>query len=197
MTRKVILVIVIWGLFGLWSYYWVKTYIADIYFKRSQIYLTAEDVGKAQGYANKAIKFNPFEPNYYRGRAKVLTVSLVDNEAATSLNLKGRILDNLKKAEELNPKNLVTLRNSVPIYYFLAVKDVSLISGILNTDPIYLPITKEFFKTLKDNYSYDVGVIALLAKYEKKLGLDAEYLESRKIVERLRPELLNWHESFR
>ncbi|MBU1132745.1 hypothetical protein KKG08_00535 [Patescibacteria group bacterium] len=195
MIRKIILTIVIWGAFSLWSFYWIKIYISDIYFKKSQIYLTAEYVDKAQEYSNKAIKFNPFEPNYYRGRAKVLTVSLVDEKDLGAV--KNRILKDLKKAEKLNLNNLVTLRNAVPIYYFLAIGDISLTSGILNLDPVYLPVTKEFFKTLKETYSHDVGVVTLLAKYEKKLGLDAEYLESRKIVERLRPELLDWHESFR
>ena len=195
MIRKIILTIVIWGAFSLWSFYWIKIYISDIYFKKSQIYLTAEHTDKAQDYSDKAIKFNSFEPNYYRGRAKVLTVSLVDEKDLGAV--KDRILKDLKKAEKLNPNNLVTLRNAVPIYYFLAIEDISLTSGILNLDPMYLPVTKEFFKTLKETYSHDVGVVTLLAKYEKKLGLDAEYLESRTIVERLRPELLDWHESFR
>ncbi|MFH1648176.1 MAG: hypothetical protein ABIA11_00390 [Patescibacteria group bacterium] len=195
MIKKIVLTVAIWGVFGLWSFYWIKIYISDIYFKRSQIYLTAEYVDKAQEYSDKAIKFNPFEPNYYRGRAKALTVSLVDGKDVGSV--KNRILEDLEKAEELNPKNLVTLRNSVPIYYFLAIEDISLTSGIPNLDPMYLPVTKEFFKALKETHSHDVGVVTLLAKYEKKLGLDSQYLESRKIIERLRPELLDWHESFR
>ena len=195
MVKKVTLMVIIWGIFGLWSFYWVKIYISDVYFKKSQVYLTVEKIDKALECADKAVKFNPFEPNYYRGRAKVLTVSLVGKKDAGIV--KERILKDLKKAEELNPKNLVTLRNSVPIYYFLAVEDVSLTSGILNLDENYLGITKEFFKILKDKYSRDIGVVTLLAKYERKLGLDKEYLESREIVKDLRPELLDWHESFR
>ena len=195
MVKKISLMVIIWGMFGLWSFYWVKIYISDIYFKKSQVYLTAEKIDKALECADKAVKFNSFEPNYYRGRAKVLTVSLVGKKDASIV--KERILKDLKKAEELNPKNLVTLRNSVPIYYFLAVEDVSLTSGILNLDENYLGITKEFFKTLKDKYPHDIGVVTLLAKYERKLGLDEEYLESREIVKDLRPELLEWHESFR
>ncbi|MFC1700348.1 hypothetical protein ACFLZ4_01735 [Patescibacteria group bacterium] len=195
MIKKAVLLVVVWGIFGLWSLYWAKVYISDMYFKKSQIYLVAESLERALKYSDKAVKFNSWEPNYYRGRAKVLTVSLVSNKDVTSV--KENILSDLKKAEELNPRNLVTLRNSVPIYYFLAIKDISLTSGLLNLDERYLDATKEFFKTLKNSYSHDVGVIVLLAEYERKLGLDDEYMESRKIVERLRPELLNWHESFR
>ena len=103
----------------------------------------------------------------------------------------------IKKAIELNPLNLVTIRNSIPLYYFLAVKDVGNVSGIDNIDTEYLSTVKEFFQNTKYRYWNDAGVISTIAKYEKRLSFTNEYQESTKRISELRPDLLEWYPSFR
>jgi hypothetical protein len=105
--------------------------------------------------------------------------------------------EDLKKAEDLNPDNLVTLRNSIPLYYFLAVEDVFLRSGPDNLDQEYSSETIAFYEKIKERYWSDVGVILSVAKYEKRLGLTDEYRKSVNRVRELRPDLLDWHESLR
>lgn len=182
------------GLFIFWVFLCVRYYTADVYFKKSQDYLKKGKYSEALVYINKSVNLNPNEPNYYRGRAKILTISLVEKQKP---DLKNLIYEDLNKAINLNQNNLVTLRNSVPIYYFLAVKDIFGAMSIENTDDYYISQTKNFYKDFKNKFSNDIGVVTLIAKYEKKLGLIKEYKESEDIVRKIRPDLLNWHESFR
>jgi hypothetical protein len=174
----------------------MRMYSADTYFKKSQTLIGTGEEKLVLKDATKAISLNPYEPNYYRGRAKVLIVRSLPYSNKNS-ELKLQILADLKKAYTLNPTNLVTIRNSIPLYYFLAVKDLSLTSGPKNLDEEFVNYTKDFFAITKDAYWNDAGVIASLAKYEKKLGLDTEYEKSVERIKILRPDLLEWHESFR
>ena len=138
---------------------------------------------------------NPFEPNYYRGRAKVNTVLLVSSQ--DKQKVKQEIFDDLKKSFEINKNNLVTIRNSIPIYYFLAVGDIYKAPGDDNYDDKYIGYVKDFFNDIKNRYPNDVGVILSVAKYEKKLGLEESYKNSVGRIKFLRPDLLEWHELFR
>ena len=76
-----------------------------------------------------------------------------------------------------------------PLYYFLA--------GYPKPDPVYLSLTIKFLETTKHRFSQDAGVVSLVAKYEKELGLMDDYNESVRMVAVLRPDLLQWYDSFR
>ena len=182
--------------FAAFKSFYIK-YSADVYFSNSEKFLEKFELEKALNNATESIKNNPLEPNYYRQRAKVyLTMSAVfDDDYKTGL--KKSALDDMYMAYDINPNNLVTIRNLVPLFYFLSVQDYTLSASDGNVDQAFLPITKNFYEKIKNIFPNDAGVYVLLAKYEKRLGLIAEYAASVKKVEELRPDLLEWHENFR
>ena len=192
---RALLIFVVVGVYFYLNLYIFKFYNADIYYKKGQEYIKNGDEKRALYYADKAVTMNPYEPNYYRGRAKIKTVLLASTQ--NNIKIKQEIYDDLKKALELNKNNLVTIRNSIPIYYFLAVGDVYKAPGKDNYDEKYIELVKDFFNDTKRNYSNDVGVLVSIAKYEKKLGLEESYQDSVTRIEFLRPDLLEWHELFR
>ena len=192
---RALLIFVVVGVYFYLNLYIFKFYNADIYYKKGQEYIKNGDEKRALYYADKAVTTNPYEPNYYRGRAKIKTVLLASTQ--NNIKIKQEIYDDLKKALELNKNNLVTIRNSIPIYYFLAVGDVYKAPGKDNYDEKYIELVKDFFNDTKRNYSNDVGVLVSIAKYEKKLGLEESYQDSVTRIEFLRPDLLEWHELFR
>jgi len=61
----------------------------------------------------------------------------------------------------------------------------------------YSGAVKEFFQNTKDKYWHDAGVISTIAKYEKRLSFLTEYQESVNRIKEIRPDLLEWHPSFR
>ena len=193
-TRRIVLI-------PLWFFYFFIVYRLSFFFsadkdyKKSLELIKRDSYDSALYYADRAVFINPLEPSYYRGRAKVRSAFLVHNDDVISV--KKAIFDDLKKAEELNPENLVTVRNSIPIYYLLAVKDFYAEPGENNADEKYAEIVKDFFARVKHKYWNDAGVISSVAKYEKKLGLEKEFEESKLRISKLRPDLLEWHESFR
>ncbi len=146
-------------------------------------------------YANKSINKNPHEPRYYYGRARIYLALTTNQNKESAEALKKLALNDLQKATKLNPNNLVTLRNVVPLYYFLAIKDYTLTSTNNNIDQEYIQITINYFQHLKNTYPKDVGVVTLVAKYEKKLNLNQEYKQSLEMIENLRPDLVQWHPS--
>jgi len=194
---KIFLLILVWGGFVICFKFLMKTYLADVYYEKSQKYLKLSKVGTAQRYADLAIESNPNEENYHRGRAKVNILALVSKSEYEKAVLKNNILADLEYSVNLNPNNLVVIRNSVPLYFFLSTNDLSKPAIEGNVDYTYLPHAKRFFEETKNSYFHDVGVIALVAKYEKRLGLEEEYNRSVKQIEILRPDLLDWYESFR
>lgn len=168
--RNLILIVITILYLLLMGVYW-QTVSADESYEGAQKALDNRETAKALYYANKSIKKNPREPRYYYGRAKVLLGSDSREDA----------LGDLEAARELNPNNLVTLRNMVPLYYFLA------------TEQTYLAEAQKYFNEIKHYSPNDVGVYALLAKYENKLGLGKGMRESVENVNRLRPDLLEWY----
>ncbi|MFC1622299.1 tetratricopeptide repeat protein [Patescibacteria group bacterium] len=132
-----------------------KHFLADIYYKMPE-----------------AVVLNPNEPTYYRYLAKQHL--LEDNEEAA--------FEDIISAISLNPKNLTTLRNIIPIFYFLG--------------PGYIPQTLEYFAHLKKTYPNDLGILADIAKYEKRMGLMTDFKKTYEIGKKLRPDLVEWHESF-
>jgi tetratricopeptide (TPR) repeat protein len=146
----------------------INIFSADVHYKKSRDLLSEGKIKAALYNTNEAVEKNSREPRYYYQRAKTLLVQN-DNEKAEA---------DLKKSIELNPKNLVTIRNIVPIYSFL---DSAAALG--------------YYSSIKNVSPNDVGIYVLLAKYEKKLGLEEQYQESIAKITQLRPDLLNWHNS--
>lgn len=195
-TIQLVLAAVFISLYAGFAYTVANIYTADVCNEKA---VNLADRGAYYAALNKAecaVNKNDHEPNYYRNRAKILILLAATSEDSDISDYKKAALFDLIAAYNLNPKNLVTLRNSVPLYYYLAIRDYSLPPGINNQDSEYIGITKEFFTTIKNRYSGDAGVVVLLAKYEKKLGLTKEYEESVEIIKKLRPDLLDWHEAF-
>jgi hypothetical protein len=191
---KIPTLVFIWVIYTFSAFVLISLYKADIYFNKSQDLVKEKEYDRAVFYANKSVELNPFEPNYYRGRAKVNTVFLVsDNDIEKT---KSNIYLDLKKAEELNPDNLVTIRNSIPIYYFLAVRDLHLTPGPDNTDDKYIEIVSKYYSKVKNDYWGDVGVLLSLAKYEKRLGMYENYERSISRIKDLRPDILEWNDLF-
>ncbi len=187
--KKVILLIFIctWVLLAFFTF--IKIYRADEDLYKSQEYLGEGDIEMAKSLIDQAIKNNPQEANYYRVRAKVLVVGLVPDDSQDQQIDKESALRDLRTAYNLNPNNLVTIRNEIPLYYYLA--------GYPSIDENYLPTVTNFLEINKMRFNNDAGVVALVAKYEKKLNLTKEYGDSVKIINILRPDLLQWYESFR
>lgn len=169
-----------------------RMYLADVFYESSQNSFALQDYEEAEQFASRAVSLNPNEPAYLRHRAKALIMmSFSQNNAV----FKSQAYDDLISAYHLNPNNLATIRNSVPLLYFLSVKDYAIpaTSGT-NIDSNFFNLTKEYYANVKNISRNDVGIFVLLAKYEKKLGLVEEYMESLKNITNLRPDLLEWHQ---
>jgi hypothetical protein len=197
MTKKV-LIIFIWSVYILICVIFIRMLLADMNYEKSQEMLGGQYLKYAANLSEKSVSQNPYEPNYYKGRAKVnlMRLAYVDYQLPKPL-IKELILADLVKAYSLNKDNLVTIRNIFPLYYFLAMNDISLGTADNNTDPKYIEITKEFLESNKKRFWNDAGVVASVANYERKLGFVREYGESVQRIMELRPDLLNWYESFR
>jgi hypothetical protein len=172
-------------------------YVADVYYERSQALISEGNIVTAAVYANEAILKNPLEPNYYRGRARVNIAQLINANQQEKELIKLAALNDLKTAYDLNTNNLVTIRNAVPLYYFLAAKDLSQPGSSENVDEKFLPVTRSFYQMTKRKFPNDVGVYVLVAKYEKRLGLTDDFNASLERIKQLRPDLLDWQESLR
>ena len=174
-----------------------SNYNADKMYQKAKDSLDRSELSNAFDYAESAIKLNPLEPNYYRMRARVLINYLPHKDTSTRTFTKQLIVNDLKNAYNLNTENLVTIRNLVPLYYFVAAENISAPAGSENIDPYFFEAAKNFYASIKDYSKNDVGIYALLAKYEKRLNMMEEYGVSVNKVRILRPDLLDWYESFR
>ncbi len=192
---KPLLIFVIAGIYIVLMSKFMNIYVADVYYTASKGDMENGLLKDAEKNINKAISLNVKEPAYYRQRAKVMLGTLILAEDAEETKLVAQ--KDLETAQKLNVKNLATLRNSIPLYYFLAIGDISDIVSDQNIDEKYLPVTRNYYDLLKDTYGNDLGVLADVAKYEKKLGLGREYEQSWQRAYELRPDITNWHESFR
>ncbi len=178
--------------------------LADMFSKASDRYFEAGESQKALAYNNKSIRLNPSEPYYYRQRAKTYMLTLVDQPKDQADKIKASAFDDMITATNLNPKNLVTLRGNISLYYFLALEDLvdatnnsnqadQGISATISTDPHYLNLASDYYTRLSENYPSDVGVQTQVAKYQKLLGLESEYKETLQKVVDLRPDLIDWY----
>ena len=168
-------------------------YVADNHYKKSQKIVRKNEPDQAIYLASVAIEKNKNEPRYYLGRAKVYLAATI---STANIEYKSLALADLEKAKALNPNNLVTIKNSVFPYYLLSLKDLSKPVNAQNIDQDFIENTKAFYSATKEKYKTDVGVYTLIAKYESKLGLLEEFEDGIEKVEILRPDLLQWHDSF-
>jgi len=129
-----------------------KRFVADVYYKEP-----------------KSVVLNKYEPTYYRYRAKQ---RLLEGDKVGALS-------DVEKAVAVNPKNLTTLRNIIPIYYFLNVSE-----------------TQEYFNYLKITYPNDLGILADIAEYEQKLNHMEDFRQTVQQAKSLRPDIVEWHKSF-
>lgn len=171
-----------------------KMYLADIQLAQSEELLLNGKTQKALDKINAAIKNNPQEPKYYRHRAKISVTATLGQKPETQKQLKDLAVRDLEKGRSLNPKNLATLRNSAPIYFFLGNKDLSQPATTENIDTSYLFTIENYFNQIKNYNDTDVGLYVLSAKYEKRLEMNDGYNESVEKIKELRPDLLDWHE---
>ncbi len=172
-----------------------KFFAADINAKKIDVAVKDLNFEKALKNANSAIKMNPHEPYYYRQRAKIF-VLLAAQENLDKKVYKEQALNDLQSGYKLNTDNLATLRNSIPYYYFLAKDDFALQQDPntnVNIDGDFAPTTLDFYKTTKNRFNTDAGVIVTIAKYEKLLGFNKEYVKSVEMLKKLRPDLLEWY----
>ena len=174
----------------------VSLYYADMYYTQSRDLVGDVKFSDALKFANKALEQNPLEPAYYRGRAKILTLSaLYSLKEEDRLSLKKVAFEDLQRAFKLNTGNLATVRNSIPLYYYLSLKTLD--GSNSDLDQEYLQKTKGFFDFIKKEYPNDVGALVDVAKYQKKLGLTKDFNITLKIIADLRPDLLDWNEDLR
>lgn len=165
-------------------------YRADVKSRSSKDALETGATQEALVLADNAVALNPFEPAYYRWRAKANLLESIymspDEREAT----KDAILADLEKSRDLNPENLATLRNNISLYYFLALQDTSEESPV---DEEFLSVTRAYYASLKEAYSTDLGVLTSVAHYENRLGLTKESEVTENMIRSLRPEILEWH----
>ena len=194
---KLILLIAVWTAAVLVISYVNRIFLADKLSVQAADFLKEGDPERALGFINKSVELNPFEPSYYRTRSLVyLTAGILEKDVNKKTGFKNNAYNDLQKSLVLNPDNLVTERNLVPVYYFLANGNPESAPGAQNRDPEFINATKDFFQMLKSKYSRDAGVISLVAEYERKLGLTDEYEKSKEMIRNLRPDLLEWYGSF-
>lgn len=194
---KLMLLVIVWTSAGYVISFVNRIYSADKLSVRSADFLRKEEYEKALNTANGSLELNPLEPSYYRTRALVyLTAGILEKDGVKKNIYKKSAYADLQRALVLNPDNLVTERNLVPVYYFLANEDPAAKPGGNNHDPEFIGEAKNYFQMLKAKYSRDAGVISLVAEYERKLGLTEEYEKSKEMVRILRPDLLEWYSSF-
>ncbi len=174
-----------------------QIYMADTYMTAEKDKVLEEHYDLALKKINKSVELNYFEPNYHKEKARTLLIQQLDPDSKENRGvLKDQAYEEMKIAAGLNSNNLVTLRNLVPLYYFLAVANLDKPANASNLDEKYWPIARAYFDELKIKYSTDAGVISIIAGYEKKLNLNKGYEKSVEMIEQLRPDLLNWYSSF-
>ncbi|MFZ5424449.1 MAG: hypothetical protein ACOZAO_01495 [Patescibacteria group bacterium] len=176
-------------------YKFVNIYNADRAYVTSKELLTKGYIDKSIEEAQNAQKLNKNEPRYYQAEAKALLAKTV--EETNKDELKQTAVNKLETAIKLNDKNLATIRNNVPIYYFVGVKDLAKEASINNLDADNLTKVNEYYAYAENYAPQDVGVKVLLAKYYKKLFQYEKFEKTKEDIKALRPDLLEWHEDIR
>lgn len=166
---------------------WIKfgsLFLADYYSQKAEDALEKGEYTSSLKYSTQAIALNPKEESYYRRRAKV---SLI-------FSAKEDVLMDINTAIELNPKNLATLRNVIPLMYYLSLQNpMAQNSSEELVDLEYFPKAVEFYRYMFHIYPNDAGILVSLAYYQGKLGLDEDLDQTLQRIRILRPDLLEWH----
>jgi tetratricopeptide (TPR) repeat protein len=184
MIRAILLFVVVSVYLVLVSKF-INLYFADVYYVSSKNELENGQLEDAADHIVRATGLNGNEPAYRRQKAKILLATLI---WADEDETRAEILKNLKKAYDLNPNNLATTRNSIPLYYFLSAEAM---------EADYVTVTRNYYIMLKNTYQNDLGLYADVAKYERKLGLDEDFNLTKAKAENMRRDVVEWHESFR
>jgi len=192
---RILLIIFVFGLYIKFTKTIFNLYSADVRAARSKRLLLEADYENSLRLAKEAVSLNPSEPYYYRLRAQSYLMNSLFLEKEAKNTLKELALADLKYSERLNPKNLATLRNNIPFYYYLSLDDFSSVSEDAAFDEVCVEKTIEHLNYLKTTYPTDVGVLVSVSHYEKLLNLDERYKETLFRIRELRPDLLNWHPS--
>lgn len=174
----------------------VFLYQADVEFVKSLNALSKYELETSMEKILNAIRKNPDEPNYYKQRARIYIADSVGQDKGVEGNLKHVALNDLEKAISLNPKNLATQRDILPLYFFAASKDLTSPAGNSNIDKEFLPTTVDYFNKVKSDHPTDAGALVDVAKYENRLNLP-QFENTKRQIEKLRPDLILWHESLR
>ena len=161
-------------------------FYADVYVKKGKEYLSKGDYTNAIFNFDKAVEKNPSESFYYRNRAYgyASMAGTADSYLIDSNILKKLALNDLEIAYSINPKNLRLIRNSIPVYYLLSLKEQS--------SSIFVTTTKSYFELTKKSYPLDVGTLVDIAVYEKKLNWMEDYYNTLGLIQKLRPDILEW-----
>ena len=190
---RLLLIIAIFGLYFRLTRAIFSFYLADIKADQSKKLLLNVDYMTSLGLAKEVIGLNPNEPYYYRLRAQSYLMNSLFLEEDSKNSLKKLALADLKYSEKLNPKNLATLRNNLPFYYYLALDNFTQLTEDPVFDEPYRNEAEKYLKYLKAVYPTDVGVLVSVSHYEKLLDLDLAYEETISMIKELRPDLLEWH----
>ncbi len=160
-----------------------KLYLADAYYKAARRAYTKGDWAGVLELADSAIFYSPNEPRYFRESAKAQIALSATTNTKHKEALMASALRSLDISIGLNPRNILTLRESIPLYYLLTLWDFehSGLQSVLNRVKSFSP--------------NDAGVMVLAAKYERKSGSIEHYEETIRKIKRLRPDLLRWHPS--
>ncbi len=183
-TKCLLLVLVF-----LFATFVVRMYLADVYLVKARSFFEMSDYKQVIKYADKAIAQNNLEPSYhvYRANAVVLQTLALKPEVAAYLKLQA--LADIEYAISLNKINLVTLRNALPVYFYMAYNAADDYSY---SEEYFLQQTKLYITMLKTFYPNDAGVLVEIAEIENALQMESEYNGTVEMIKALRPDLLEW-----
>lgn len=175
----------------------IRIFLADINYVAARENIRVGKADIALNHIEKAILYNKNEPRYFLELGKIYTAIAAGKDLNLTKKTKANAIAALEHARKLNPKNLLVLRNSIAVYYFLAFNDISTTADLSKVDKEYLKITKKYFQEVKSTYKNDLGVIVLIAPFEKNLGLEEEFDKSIQAIKLIRPDILEWYPPIR
>lgn len=192
--NKILKIVLIFLIYIFCIYNILRVFVADIYFQKAGKQLEEIHLDEAFKLNSKAISLNSKEPQYYIQQAKILMLNTANEKSGAYIPTKNLIYTYLTKALYLNPNDLVSKLDILPVYALLSTKNI-LDSEIYpnNIDDKYEDSMYLFIENLKKDYPNDVGVIAKCAYYEKRFGFDTEYQQSIERIKILRPDILEWY----
>ncbi len=167
----------------------VRMYLADVYMVKARSFFDTSDYKQVIKYADKASAHNNLEPSYYVYRANAVVLQTLTLKPEVAAYLKLQALADIEYAISLNKINLVTLRNSLPVYFYMAYNAAADYSY---SDDYFLQQTHAYLAKLKTDYSNDAGVLVEIAEIENSLSMQNEYKETIELIRELRPDLLEW-----